>query len=136
MLETLGIRLDPVEIPPNTVWWTIKDSNLHLGGWTADYPDPDNLLRQSHYYLIPSNRGWRHPRLDELLEQAARTVDRVRRLAMYREADRILVNDEVVAVPLFYRRRGGFELLKPWMKRVRHDTTGFFDLRDVIVEPH
>ncbi|MFN2120607.1 MAG: ABC transporter substrate-binding protein, partial [Anaerolineales bacterium] len=105
LLETLGIRLDPVEIPPNTVWWTIKDSNLHLGGWTADYPDPDNLLRQSHYYLIPSNRGWRNLRLDELLEQAARTVDRVRRLAMYREADRILVNDEVVAVPLFYRRR-------------------------------
>ena len=107
---------------------TIEDSNLRLGGWTADYPDPDSVLRQSHFYRIPRHRGWNHPRLDQLLEEAARTVDRSRRLAMYREADRILVNDEIVAVPLFYAQRGASQLLKPWVKGVRYDPSGLFNL--------
>jgi hypothetical protein len=71
-----------------------------------------------------------------LLTGAARASDRGRRLAMYREADRILVNDEAVAVPLSYVEQGGLELLKPWIKGLRHKGVAWFNLRDVVVEPH
>ena len=101
-----------------------------------DYPDPDNFLRQSSFYRILRTRGWRHPRLEQLLEEAARTPDRARRLAMYREADRILVNDEAVVVPLTYQNLRNVELLKPWVKGARYDASGSFGLRAIVIEPH
>jgi len=136
LLDHLGLQLDLVEIPPDVVWWTVSDSHLQLGGWVMDYPDPDNFLRQSSFFRILSHRGWRHPRLEQLLEEAARTADRARRLAMYREADRILVNDEAVAVPLSYSHPRNVELLKPWVKGVRYNAMGNYSLRDVVIEPH
>jgi oligopeptide transport system substrate-binding protein len=136
LMDHLGIHTVSAETPPGTVWWTIPDSDINLGGWVVDYPDPDNVLRQSHFYLIPQRRGWHHARLERLLEEAARTVDRPRRLAMYREADRILVNDEVMAVPLTYSMRRSLELAKPWVKGLRYDPTGWMDLREIVMEPH
>jgi oligopeptide transport system substrate-binding protein len=136
MLDHLAIRLDLVQIPAGTTWWTIKDSAVQAGGWLADYPDPDNFLRQSFFYRILWNRGWRHPRLEQLLEEAARTADRVRRLAMYREADRILVNEEALVVPLSYSSPRDIDLVKPWVKGLKHDATSFFSMRDIVVEPH
>ncbi len=136
LLEHLGIRLDLVQMPDAVVWWTIKDSDLQAGGWSADYPDPDNFLRQSSFYRIPWSRGWRHPRLEGLLDEAARTADRARRLAMYREADRILVNDEAVALPLSYSPYRAFELLKPWVKGLQNNVAGNWSLRDIVIEPH
>ena len=55
---------------------------------------------------------------------------------MYREADRILVNDEVMAVPLTYSMRRSLELAKPWVKGLRYDPTGWMDLREIVMEPH
>ncbi len=136
MLDHLGIRLELVPIPLGIVWWTVKDSNLQGGGWIADYPDPDNFLRQSSFYRILWSRGWRHPRLEQLLEEAALTADRVRRLAMYREADRILVNEEAVVVPLSYTAFRDVDLLKPWVKGLTINAMGYYSLREVVIEPH
>lgn len=136
MFGHLGIRIDLVQIPAGTIWWTIKDSAVQGGGWLADYPDPDNFLRQSFFYRILWNRGWRHPRLEQLLGEAARTADRAGRLAMYREADRILVNDEALVVPLSYSSPRNVELLKPWVKGARYDASANFSLREIVVEPH
>jgi ABC-type oligopeptide transport system substrate-binding subunit len=44
-----------------------------------------------------------------MLEQAAQTNDRPLRMALYHQADRLLVEQEIVAVPLYYWR--AFSLL-------------------------
>jgi ABC-type oligopeptide transport system substrate-binding subunit len=136
LLEHLGLEMEQMAMPEGQVWWGVKESNLQLGGWVADYPDPDTFLRQSQFYRILQNRGWRHPRLEQLLDEAARTVDRARRLAMYREADRILVNDEALVVPLRYTQVRDVELLKPWIKGVRHNGMGFLSLKNIVIEQH
>jgi ABC-type oligopeptide transport system substrate-binding subunit/class 3 adenylate cyclase/type II secretory pathway predicted ATPase ExeA len=136
MLEHLGLRLDLVPISTDVVWTTITDSNLQGGAWMADYPDPDNFLRQSFMYRLLERRGWRHPRLEQLLEEAPRVADRARRLAMYREADRILVNDEAVIMPWLYSSPLDMSLRKPWIKGLKVNAMGLTSLREVTVEPH
>ncbi len=106
------------------------------GGWVADYPDPDSMLR----LLISFNLrqwGWHNARYDDLVERAARTPDRGLRLAMYREADRILVAEDVLILPLFY---GGIapypDLVKPWVKNFRSNAMGYVSSKNLLLEPH
>ena len=132
----LGIQIEPIPMGMAESWWTVKDSQIQFGGWTADYPDPDNFLRQSTFYVLLQNRGWRHPRLEQLLREAARTTDRAQRLAMYREADRIFVNEEVVVMPFGYSSGPFFDLMKPWVKRMKHNALGEASLRHIVIEPH
>lgn len=91
------------------------DAHFLMWGWVADYPDPDNFLRQSIAYSLLCGSGWRDERYDELVAEAARTPDRKRRMAMYREADRIWVQEQALVVPLLYDS-DWIGLFKPWVK--------------------
>ncbi|MEA3377507.1 MAG: ABC transporter substrate-binding protein [Chloroflexota bacterium] len=89
-------------------------ADVALWGWLADYPDPDNLLRVTFHSTEGFNTPrWHNPRFDALVEQAAQVADGGRRLELYREADRILVAEEAVVMPLGYGR--GRILVKPWV---------------------
>jgi ABC-type oligopeptide transport system substrate-binding subunit len=90
----------------------------------ADYPDPHNFL-STH---MPWNRlGWRHDGFEELVEEASRVMDQARRLKLYMQADRILV-EEAAIVPLTYGR--WHWLVKPW---VRNYLGGWMD---IVIDPH
>jgi ABC-type oligopeptide transport system substrate-binding subunit/DNA-binding SARP family transcriptional activator len=93
----------------------LKDPpHMHMLGWSADYRDPDNFL----HVVFHSGEGindprWHNARFDALVEEAARVRDQERRMALYREADRILVAEEAVIMPLSY---GQWHMLaKPWI---------------------
>jgi ABC-type oligopeptide transport system substrate-binding subunit/transcriptional regulator with XRE-family HTH domain len=92
-----------------TEWTETPAPKAALGGWVADYPDPDTFLRVCVELDLPD---WRHDRYRTLLERAARTTDPVGRLATYEEAERILA-EEAIIVPLFYEPE--HLLLKPWV---------------------
>jgi ABC-type oligopeptide transport system substrate-binding subunit/transcriptional regulator with XRE-family HTH domain len=92
-----------------TEWTNFPGPKAALGGWVADYPDPDTFLRVCVDLNLP---GWRDDRYRTLLERAARTTDPVARLAAYEEAERILADDAHV-VPLFYEPE--HLMLKPWV---------------------
>ena len=42
-------------------------------------------------------------------------MDQGQRMACYREADRILVNDQVLIIPVASGRRWGMDLIHPWV---------------------
>ena len=130
----LGIQIDVVPRPLDVPLWAVKDSHIQFVVYGADYPDPDSFFRQSAFYRILANRGWRHPRLEQLLGEAARTTDRLQRMTMYREADRILVNEEVVVAPLGYSTYSA--LLKPWVKNLNYNALREFNLKEIVIEPH
>jgi oligopeptide transport system substrate-binding protein len=118
--EKLGLELQA----QSTEWGAFMErrdhdpSHLALAGWTADYPDPDSLLR----VLFHSREGvnpirWHNARFDALVEEAARIADPSRRMALYQEADRILVSEEAAIMPLCYAQ--GRILIKPWVTMPR-----------------
>jgi ABC-type oligopeptide transport system substrate-binding subunit/class 3 adenylate cyclase len=114
------------EAPPIFMW-----------GWTADYPDPDNFLRNTSYYDFLRQNGWHNERYDFLVAEAARTTDRAKRLAMYREADRIWVEQDAVMYPLDYTLSGdNMYLVKPWVKGYRVSRASLTVLKNVSIEPH
>jgi ABC-type oligopeptide transport system substrate-binding subunit/class 3 adenylate cyclase len=107
-----------------------ESPHLWLMGWIADYPDPDNFLRVSTWRF---NTGWQSEAYDGLVEGARRALDQGKRMRMYQQADRILV-EEAPILPLFYSRL--HLLVKPWVKRFPVSPLKWWFWKDVIIEPH
>jgi oligopeptide transport system substrate-binding protein len=85
--------------------------SLVIMTWLADYPDPDNFLRVSHERAWP---WWRNEAYGCLLAQAKKPTVQAERMALYQQADRLLI-EATVALPLVYER--GHLLVKPWVRR-------------------
>jgi len=118
--QALGVQVSARSLP----WGEFMDRQDHdpapitISGWSADYPDPDAMLR----VLFHSREGlnpirWSHAEFDGLTEQAARIADRKQRIELYQQADRILVTEEAVIMPLSYAQ--GRHLVKPYVELPR-----------------
>ncbi len=87
------------------------EGSIGIGGWLADYPDPDNFLRVDVDLTIPH---WRNETYQDLLARASKLTDQNERLALYKQAEHILA-DEACLVPFMYNNL--HLMLKPWIKR-------------------
>lgn len=114
--------------------WRRRDCLVYMHGWIADYPDPDNFMRQASCYEFLRDRGWRDPQYTELVEAAARTTDRARRLALYRQADRILVAEQALVAPLDYGASSARSVAQPWAKGGQFSPLGYMRHRYIVVE--
>jgi oligopeptide transport system substrate-binding protein len=75
--------------------------NAYRMGWVMDYGDPQNQLE---VVFAPASTfqytGWESERFDELMDLAGVSFDTAEREAYYKEADKILCEDEVVIIPI------------------------------------
>jgi ABC-type oligopeptide transport system substrate-binding subunit len=129
--EHLGLQLNWTELPWGDLLDRLETAPPHLwiAGWAADYPDPDNFLRVATWRR---QTGWQNCAYYDLLAAAERCSDPKRRIEMYQQADRILV-EEAPVVPLAYGR--AHYLVKPWVRFVPQ-ATGLPRWQDCVVEPH
>lgn len=77
------------------------DYDFSRSSWVGDYRDPNTFLDM---YLAGggnNNTGWGNKRYDELIKLAGRETDQEKRFAIFREAETILIRDEVPICPLF-----------------------------------
>ena len=115
--ENLGLELktESLEWPEYYQRFTSDPAQLMTVGWSADYPDPDNMLRVTFHSLEGLNvPRWFNPRFDTLVESAKRITDHANRMQLYSQADRILVAEQAVIMPLGYS--SGWMLAKPWVR--------------------
>jgi len=113
-LKALGVHVDALGVGVEALLEPRPPTGLVTSGWRADYPDPDHMLRATFHSTEGLNLpDWHNPAFDDLVEEAAEVTDQPRRMALYREADRILVAEETVVMPLGYAR--GRILAKPWV---------------------
>ncbi|MGD9002245.1 MAG: peptide ABC transporter substrate-binding protein, partial [Anaerolineae bacterium] len=98
--------------------------------WLADYPDPDSFLRASRWRV---QTKWQNEAFGALVEGARRAMEQEKRMRMYQEADRILVEESPI-VPLFYARR--HVLVKPWVRKFPASAPKWWFWKDVVIEPH
>ncbi|HND50551.1 MAG TPA: hypothetical protein PLL95_18420, partial [Anaerolineales bacterium] len=83
-------------------------------GWCADYPDPENFADVLFHTGVPQNQGgYSNPELDTLLEAARIEPDVTKRIAMYQEAERIIVNDAPV---IFTTHSLSYQLVQSYVK--------------------
>jgi oligopeptide transport system substrate-binding protein len=98
--------------------------------WYADYPDPDSFLRASNVRLYTR---WRNETYERLVEEARRVMGQGERMRLYRQADRILV-EEAAIIPLTYSRE--HILVKPWVRNLPISALGGWFWNEVIIEAH
>lgn len=113
-------------------WVGRAEVDLWLSGWLADYPDPDNFLRVGlGQEMLPMASGWDHKRYWDLVEAASRARDVEERLRLYREADRLLV-EQVALVPMGHGR--STFLVKPYVRGFAPSAFRWPSLREVVIE--
>ena len=70
--------------------------------WGADYPDPQNFLDILFHSGSKNNRtNYHNEAVDQLLDQAATESDFNKRMALYNQAEQLIV-DDTPWVPLAY----------------------------------
>lgn len=115
--KNLGVTITVENLEPNFYYDQVYSGNhgqLFSGGWCADYPDPENFADVLfHSGSNQNSGGYSNPELDALLESARIEQDVTKRIAMYQQAEQLLVDD---AAALFTVHWLSYELVKPYVK--------------------
>jgi peptide/nickel transport system substrate-binding protein/oligopeptide transport system substrate-binding protein len=124
-LGEAGIR---VELKYHTDWPQFKamvqEGKLAVFRWsyTADVPDPDNFL-----YNLFSSKGktnitaYRNPSVDRLLDRGRTEQDYIKRVELYRQAERLTMED----APVFPINYSSYErLFQPYVKSIEVNALG------------
>jgi len=111
-------------------WGGEEPSHISISAWQADYPDPDNFLGVG---LQSACNRWRCEAYDRLVNEARHTIDQGERMRLYRQADRILI-EQAPVIPFVHLRWS--LLVKPWVKRYPTSAMRQWFWKDVIIEPH
>jgi len=116
----LKVELKPIEATAFTALQKDKNSGLQMfiGGWCADYPDPQNWL--SVYFnsktTFAQRIGYANPNFDKLTQQADVELDAKKRADLYQQAQDQLVADQPIA---FFWNNVNAYLVKPSVKGIK-----------------
>ncbi|MBI5841522.1 MAG: peptide ABC transporter substrate-binding protein [Chloroflexi bacterium] len=115
--QNLGVTITVENLEYNFFLDQIYSGNhgqIFGGGWCADYPDPENFADVLFHTGSQQNSGgYSNPQLDALLEQARVEQDVTKRIALYQQAEQLIVNDAPV---LFTTHSLSYQLVKPYVK--------------------
>jgi oligopeptide transport system substrate-binding protein len=106
-----------------------------VSGWIADYPDPDNFLYRAHGLRLITSDQDEQRKYTQLVRQAAITSNRTERMRLYRQADRMLVAEQVWMIPGSYDF-SNWALVKPWVKNLRLNAVGQQMTTEIVIEEH
>ena len=98
----LTITITPLEQKTWIQNWQTFSYQVSSSRWIGDYVDPNTFLDMWVTNGGNNETGWSNQRYDELIAAAARENDPEKRFAIFREAEKILVTDEVPICPMYY----------------------------------
>lgn len=113
---TLGAEVRVELLDPRNYTKAAHDHHGHIVsyGWCADYPDPENFLDILFHSESGFNvAGYDNPEADKLLEQARTEADPARRLALYHQAETMILTEDA-SLPLIHWVYDA--LVKPYVK--------------------
>jgi oligopeptide transport system substrate-binding protein len=138
--QNLGIQidLDAMEVKAYQAAFKDKDYDLSWGGWSADYPDPQDWLSGLFGCNATNNKyNYCDQQFDQLAEKGDTLSDQNQRLQTYAQAQQLLEQDLPVA-PMLYR--GRMVLVKPWVQNLvitpKDEYPGLTFLTQVSVAKH
>ena len=133
--RNLGVEVKVRQLEPERYIYHLKEEKdeLFSMGWVADYPHPQNFLEILFRSGAENNYGeYSNPGIDALLDEAGLEMDRERSLALYQQAEQILVQD-AACLPLWFGEN--YILVKPYVQGYELDPQGLVKLNRVSVEP-
>ena len=94
--------LRPVEYKTYLSEMSRLNFDMIRGSWIGDYNDPTTFLDLFLADNGNNRTGWKNARYDELMAGAAATAAPEKRFDLLREAETLLVRDEVPIIPICY----------------------------------
>ncbi|HEY4711274.1 MAG TPA: peptide ABC transporter substrate-binding protein, partial [Dehalococcoidia bacterium] len=132
--QNLGVEISVRQMETENFLYNLKEEKdeMFIMGWIADYPDPHNFLDILFYTGSEVNIfEYNNPTLDTLLDQAAIEQDEAERLAMYQQAEQLVV-DDAPCLPLFHGTN--YILVKSYVKGYELSPLGIPDLSKVYID--
>ncbi len=111
-----------------------ESAQIYITGWLPGYPDPEYYLRLLLHSQSRTNEGgFAHPPFDALIEEARHERSDRSRLALFHEADRVAVAEQVALIPLVYGR--SMAIVKPWVNGWWEFGKSSSSFADLVVDP-
>lgn len=134
--ENLGVEVKVRQLEPDYYLYHLKDEvdNIYDMGWTADYPHPQDFLDVLFGTGADYNYGgYSNTQFDKLLAQAGVEQDLNKSLALYQQAEQMLVNDAAI-IPLWFG--DSHILVKPYVQGYQYNVMGNVLFNKVKILPH
>ncbi|MBU2607736.1 MAG: peptide ABC transporter substrate-binding protein [Chloroflexi bacterium] len=134
--QNLGVEVKVRQLEPERFLYQLKaeKDEMFLMGWIADYPHPQDFLEILFRSGAESNYGeYSNAEVDSLLGKANVEPDIEQSLALYQQAEQILVED-AACLPLWFGK--SYILSRSYVKGYQLNPMGFAMLNSVSVEPH
>ena len=102
--QELGIKVELRQMEPKVYYsaQSALDYDLSRSSWIGDYNDPNTFLDMFMSHNGNNRTGWANAAYDTLLRQANQQTDPPKRAALLRQAETLLVRDELPIVPLYF----------------------------------
>jgi oligopeptide transport system substrate-binding protein len=134
--ENLGVEVTVRQLEPERFLYNLgeeKDEMFFIG-WVADYPHPQDFLEVLFYGGGDNNYGeYSNPEVDALLDRAGVELDNDLSLALYQQAEQLLVED-AACLPLWFGKN--YVLVKPYVAGYELTPLGFAMLDEVSIESY
>lgn len=127
MLKGIGVRVKILVLPWPQYLDLLEKGEVQFFrlGWNADYPDPENFLAlfdgRKQAPAGPNHTFYKNPAFDTLYDAAVSSVDEEERFRLYREAEKIVV-EEAPWLYLFYGY--GYGLQQPALRGLPRSPMG------------
>ena len=129
-LEAIGINVQVEVVQKGLLLEQTAKSQAQFfrGSWIADYPDAENYLSvfYSRNPAPPNYTRYNNPRYDKLYEQALSLTNDSGRNELYREMDRMIIDDAPV-IPLWYDE--AIRLVHPGLEGFTSNGLNLLELR-------
>ncbi len=107
-LAQVGIEAEPQPFPGETYFSELADGACVIcrAGWFADYPTYDNFMFDLFHSsaLDGNNFGFVNADFDALVDEAKATTDKDKAAELFQNAERILLNEQTMAIPINWYR--------------------------------
>jgi len=95
---------------------------MYRYSWFADFPDPDNVLFSLfHSQSSENSANYTNPVVDHLLEQARSEGDYLKRIELYRQAEKLIMTDAPIVNLMYYT---GEYLFQPYVQGIELNALG------------
>ena len=126
----IAVELQKIAEPTRRERIEARDFDTSIGGWTANFSDPHMFmgpLFDSNNWGLAGNRSfYKNERVDELVRQAAASVDPDERVGLYREAQDIIMED----APYFFLFHPDYQLaIRDNLQGVALNPSNVFNVR-------
>ncbi len=102
--QHLGISVDLAKQEWKIYLDSMKEKNYQLcrSSWVGDYNDPGTFLEMFLSSNGNNRTGWANSQYDELIAAAAREADLNQRNTLFQQAEKLLVTDDAVIIPIYH----------------------------------